>query len=97
MSQINRPHLVPATRNQRPVPIYPWLNFYSDNIELSDGFIYASDLLERTRQESKFDIILDSLHAEIEIKCGRNIEEMKKAYKMTEDRPKVSDKKKKRK
>ena len=75
----------------------PGWKLYLDDIELSDGYIYASDLLERTRQESKFDIILDSLHAEIEIKCGRNIEEMKKAYKMTEDRPKVADKKKKRK
>ena len=70
---------------------------YSDNIELSDGFIYASELLERTKSESKFDMVLDSLHAEIEIKCGRNIEEMKKAYKMTEDRPNLADKKKKRK
>ena len=91
---MNRPHLVPSLFRPRLLPHWP---LYSDDIELSDGFIYASDLLERTRQESKFDIILDGLHAEIEIKCGRNIEEMKKTYKMTEDRPKVADKKKKRK
>ena len=63
---------------------------------MSDGFIYASDLLERTKNESKFDPILNSLHAEIEIKCGRNIEEMKKAYKMTDEKKdmKYSEKKK---
>ena len=66
-------------------------------MELSDGYQYASGLLEATKNESKFDSILDALHADIQIKCGRNINEMKKAYKMTDERQKHSDKKKGRK